>query len=872
MNEEAIFQFYKQSTIPCPESKLRIYEAIIDYAAIEAKFNLSRKLAEKRGLVPGMLNLDRLQKTVLEDSGIAGNLFTLIHILKAHHRILYLSETCLNPGTDVDYSWHTPQQDGISRALRIYNQVQPYFYFQTLIVQFFNSFIILDQLNELFDSPNLFLFNWDRQIAYYQNEAIVLRRLRQLLQTNLLNDARITELRSLLRKNRHFNNSLYNLYPTPPPQQQSALPTFFKPSLISIVERIERHTNFGDFSTLKALITNVENVVSFEIPSSNILDDQALKTFSTTLELRFSLYRKALYEKTGKLKVIATSELESITENLLTYIGTVNSMSPGSTRVLEQLRSAQTNLQASRERIEHLENRLNSESERRETVEMNLQMANDIAMNLTDRLSSHLQGRAVFEQAIRQEFHHLNARLTAQGLLTGLVINRMPIWVSRSVMTLFLSSIIRQQEIAEAAEGGGPAAPVAGGPDVFAPDRVIRAVEALNAAAIDLPSRPTLSASLGHHLPIGSFGRLALNVGVEVKPGVTSPRISLTLKTKIEPYMRDLHAKNQGFHLEFEGKNVYKNTGITLERGWNFNKTSYTFFEILSPMSSGSPLQIGAGFYLEEERSIVPSLLSNLPSPYLVIQGYLPIKRNVVNIPIRLFFNRMTLDSKSISNGVADETIVEEMPEIAVPALSDLDLDTDLDTEVVVSPETELSSIVKKAHYLQDLILASNLSIALGKTIPLGCALAVIIRLQKNAPTKSVTLRAAHIAILALDTRSFIALLVFIKTHILLNQIFKKGYFYKTPIVAYGFRRVDTLSIYIAKKGTSIPLVVRKTVLVALNLISLYRLLSFILSKSSVSTKALQIVGLGLYLLTSQKACEWLIKDEEDDIKGKIDK
>ena len=427
-----------------------------------------------------------------------------------------------------------------------------------------------------------------------------------------------------------------------------------------------------------------------------------------------------------------------------------------------------------------------------------------------------------------------------------------------------MSSIIRQQEISEAAEGGGP--------DVFAPDRVIRAVEALNAAAIDLPSRPTLSASLGHHLPIGSFGRLALNVGVEVKPGVTSPRISLTLKTKIEPYMRDLHAKNQGFHLEFEGKNVYKNTGITLERGWNFNKTSYTFFEILSPMSSGSPLQIGAGFYLEEERSIVPSLLSNLPSPYLVIQGYLPIKRNVVNIPIRLFFNRMTLDSKSISNGVADETIVEEMPEIAVPALSDLDLDTDLDTEVVVSPETELSSIVKKAHYLQDLILASNLSIALGKTIPLGCALAVIIRLQKNAPTKSVTLRAAHIAILALDTRSFIALLVFIKTHILLNQIFKKGYFYKTPIVAYGFRRVDTLSIYIAKKGTSIPLVVRKTVLVALNLISLYRLLSFILSKSSVSTKALQIVGLGLYLLTSQKACEWLIKDEEDDIKGKIDK
>ena len=340
MNEEAIFQFYKQSTIPCPESKLRIYEAIIDYAAIEAKFNLSRKLAEKRGLVPGMLNLDRLQKTVLEDSGIAGNLFTLIHILKAHHRILYLSETCLNPGTDVDYSWHTPQQDGISRALRIYNQVQPYFYFQTLIVQFFNSFIILDQLNELFDSPNLFLFNWDRQIAYYQNEAIVLRRLRQLLQTNLLNDARITVLRSLLRKNRHFNNSLYNLYPTPPPQQHSALPTFFKPSLISIVERIERHTNFGDFSTLKALITNVENVVSFEIPSSNILDDQALKTFSTTLELRFSLYRKALYEKTGKLKVIATSELESITENLLTYIGTVNSMSPGSTRVLEQLRSA----------------------------------------------------------------------------------------------------------------------------------------------------------------------------------------------------------------------------------------------------------------------------------------------------------------------------------------------------------------------------------------------------------------------------------------------------------------------------------------------------------------------------------------------------
>ena len=762
------------------------------------------------------------------------------------------------------------------------------FIVQKRILEYISNYTCLHTITQMLELPTS-SFNWSSRFgqvfggSQYEEE---------MLSDHLkkkVTASKIAEVQDFLKRSEKWLNALIGLKPTVEEE-------LFQPSFQELIKQVNATIPSSETCDLLVVIDRIVKIKSLTYPTLN--EATSLTEIGKNLTESKDYYLRALFQKYARMKSYPNSALNDFSRNIIKQ--TVKGTKESYLRELKvdsldkELKITKNVLNASRVRNQELQetietltaekesllNQLTTEITRVEDQERirqnlrqraeeanNLVVSQQIALSQQQRILASQQaeidaGQFEVNVPLLEEVQTLQSTLTFQQLRTGLLLTTIPGLLGRAIVA---SQVAQLQEVAAQA-------PVAGGPDVFAPDRVIRAVEALNAAAIDLPSRPTLSASLGHHLPIGSFGRLALNVGVEVKPGVTSPRISLTLKTKIEPYMRDLHAKNQGFHLEFEGKNVYKNTGITLERGWNFNKTSYTFFEILSPMSSGSPLQIGAGFYLEEERSIVPSLLSNLPSPYLVIQGYLPIKRNVVNIPIRLFFNRMTLDSKSISNGVADETIVEEMPEIAVPALSDLDLDTDLDTEVVVSPETELSSIVKKAHYLQDLILASNLSIALGKTIPLGCALAVIIRLQKNAPTKSVTLRAAHIAILALDTRSFIALLVFIKTHILLNQIFKKGYFYKTPIVAYGFRRVDTLSIYIAKKGTSIPLVVRKTVLVALNLISLYRLLSFILSKSSVSTKALQIVGLGLYLLTSQKACEWLIKDEEDDIKGKIDK
>ena len=825
MNKEALFSFYTKNLLEYPESELNIYEAIINFSCITAKLNLTAKLADE---TPGP-NREKIQKECLELTKIKVNIFSLLKDIQANQDTIFLIHSFVDPRSP-NISWNRVLQLAVSAFLNVYNFDQPYFYIQQLILAYFQSTVVLTRLQILLDSKHLIVSMWQRQVLF--GNELAQQRLRQIIER--MNAEQVKDIAKYLEQQRAFNNKMLALKPIP----QSPPSKFFKPALLSIIERVERDNPQlgGDFSTLKTLV-HVEQI-PLEIPSDH-RTYQSLKNFIEPLELRFNIYIKALRDRSFKLKVISTPELELIAEKWSLYLIDVEDVAVMGPRVMERVNVAESAVQALRRVEATLLNRIQT-----------LEQAEEAREELLDQISV------------------LNSRLGASQLMNGLIIQRMPVWVSQVVMTLFLSSIVRSQELAAALP-----APVAGGPDLFAPARVIRAVEALHEAAVDMPGRPTCSLYLGHHVPIVSFGRFSIGFGVEAKPDITwsSPRLSFSLKTKIEPYMKGVHASEKGFHLGVEGTNLYnKNVGITVERGWNFNKTSYTFLELLSKMSSGS--QVGTGFYLEEERAVLPSLRA-LPNPYLVIQANLPLGRGgaagTLNIPIRFKFNRIwTLDSKSISSSNVVPEIVDEIPEIAVPEPS---AEIDLDTEVVVPElvsETKLS-ISKKVHYLQDLVIASNLTIVLGKIIPLTGFLIAVIRLQKNAPTKSVTLRAAHIAILSLDTRSYIALLVFVKSHILFNKIFKKGYFYKTPILAYGFTKIDNLSIYLSQKSPSIPFIIRKGVIVALNLVSLYRLAVFILSRSSLSTKALQVTCLGLYLFSSQKACEWLIRDEDE---GKIDK
>ena len=765
------------------------------------------------------------------------------------------------------------------------------FIVQKRILEYISNYTCLHTITQMLELPTS-SFNWSSRFgqvfggSQYEEE---------MLSDHLkkkVTASKIAEVQDFLKRSEKWLNALIGLKPTVEEE-------LFQPSFQELIKQVNATIPSSETCDLLVVIDRIVKIKSLTYPTLN--EATSLTEIGKNLTESKDYYLRALFQKYARMKSYPNSALNDFSRNIIKQ--TVKGTKESYLRELKvdsldkELKITKNVLNASRVRNQELQetietltaekesllNQLTTEITRVEDQERirqnlrqraeeanNLVVSQQIALSQQQRILASQQaeidaGQFEVNVPLLEEVQTLQSTLTFQQLRTGLLLTTIPGLLGRAIIA---SQVAQLQELAAALP-----APVAGGPDLFAPARVIRAVEALHEAAVDMPGRPTCSLYLGHHVPIVSFGRFSIGFGVEAKPDITwsSPRLSFSLKTKIEPYMKGVHASEKGFHLGVEGTNLYnKNVGITVERGWNFNKTSYTFLELLSKMSSGS--QVGTGFYLEEERAVLPSLRA-LPNPYLVIQANLPLGRGgaagTLNIPIRFKFNRIwTLDSKSISSSNVVPEIVDEIPEIAVPEPS---AEIDLDTEVVVPElvsETKLS-ISKKVHYLQDLVIASNLTIVLGKIIPLTGFLIAVIRLQKNAPTKSVTLRAAHIAILSLDTRSYIALLVFVKSHILFNKIFKKGYFYKTPILAYGFTKIDNLSIYLSQKSPSIPFIIRKGVIVALNLVSLYRLAVFILSRSSLSTKALQVTCLGLYLFSSQKACEWLIRDEDE---GKIDK